>query len=80
MKKDTLVYSDFIKRNNIKVNRFDFSYKDNNGELVNHYIVKEGKYWYVDYGDEGYESKKSAIYWHIKNNIETLDGYIIYNK
>lgn len=65
MKKDTKVYSEFIKRNNIKVTGNSFTYKQHCFSI---YHNRDG--WFIDYvNGELYNTKKSCIYFTIKNYI-----------
>jgi hypothetical protein len=77
MKADTKIYSDFIKRNKVKSTKNQFSFYDENNNLIVYSLsLDDDGLWYAEQNDKC-ETKKSAIYWHIKNNHETENGKIV---
>ena len=63
MKRDTLVYSQYIKHNNIVCVGHVFT--DLNKKV--HTITKDNQGWWVDDQEGPFLSKKSAIYFTCKN-------------
>lgn len=75
MIQETKIYSDFIKRNKIKVTHYGFIFK---GEEVRVYQSDEGKgWWYAGENGDNCHTKKAAIYYHIVNNCKVENGIII---
>lgn len=66
MRSETKMYSEFIKRNRISVTADSFTYSVN-GVTVTVPLIKDGNRWYAG-NDDASMSKKSAIYWYVKNN------------
>ena len=67
MKNETLIYSNFIKRNKVIVKKGCFCYGKNNILIV---LSKDfdGK-WYAENEDKCY-TKKAAIYYYLKKYTE----------
>jgi hypothetical protein len=74
MKKETQIYSDFIKRNNVKVTTSGYVFR---GQEVKIYKTDDERYWYSELNYENCYTKKSAIYYCLKNRFNTLNGVIL---
>ena len=75
---DTKFYSDFIKRNKIKVDHWGFTVKGKEIHVyqTERYDVPGPRYWYAgDDGDPCY-TKKQAIWMYIDFYHEIVNGYI----
>ncbi len=68
MKSETKIYSEFIKRNNIKVTRYGFI--SPNGKEMRVYKSESTKWWYAGEDGDNYYTKKAAIYWYLQNNTD----------
>lgn len=66
---ETKIYSDFIKRNKIKVNSWGFIFKE---KKIRVYKSENSKWWYAGEDGDNCYTKKSAIYWYCKNNFNNL--------
>lgn len=73
MKPDTKTYSDFLRRNDINTRGTIFEFGNDTVE-----IYKDGKMWYYDIEGKGiiqqggFISKKSALYFCIKDNYNNI--------
>jgi len=65
---ETKIYSDFIKRNKIKVTHYGFIAP--NGEEIRVYKSENSKWWYAGADGDNCYTKKAAIYWYLKNNTD----------
>ena len=74
MNNETKIYSDFIKRNRIKVTKWGYNY-DNQDVRV--FKSDESKWWYSEISQDNCHSKKSCIYWDLHNRYSVKDGLII---
>ena len=61
---ETKIYSDFIKLHKVKVGINSFEFK---GKEINLYKCENG-HWCANEDDPSH-TKKSAIYWYIKNHM-----------
>lgn len=73
MKSETKIYSDFIKRNKVKVTKWGYTFR---GIEVRIYKSDESKWWYSEIHEENCHSKKAAIYYCLKYRFVTKDGII----
>lgn len=73
MKAETKIYSDFIKRNKIKVTHYGFEFK---GDEVRVYKSENTKWWYAGEDGDNCYTKKAAIYYYFKNRFTVVNGII----
>jgi len=73
MNKETKIYSDFIKQNKVKVTKWGYEFR---GEEVRVYKSDESKWWYSEIHQENCYTKKSAIYWCLRNRFESINSII----
>jgi hypothetical protein len=73
MNAETKIYSDFIKRNNIIVTSWGYTFS---GEDVRIYKSDESKWWYSEIHQENCHTKKAAIYYCLQHRFKVVNGII----
>ncbi len=73
MRTETKIYSEFIKRNNVKVTSWGYEFR---GEDVRVYKSESSKFWYSELCQDNCYTKKSCIYFCLKTRYNVTDGII----